>query len=389
MSVPEHEAMTLLADFCAALNGELERAGLQKSELATHLDLSAAAVTELFKGGTASGIKNPPSWDRVERILRYCWLRRDQRGLHVRGEQHLVAALEPRFSHKLQEWRTRHRVLVREMDLARAKIGRPIRKITDPFSLEVHPSIGSGASRIGLPELPTYIPREHDTSLNELIDRVIAGHSSIATLIGGSSSGKTRACWEAMQNLPPQWRLWHPIESGYADAALSALYAIGPRTVVWLNEAQQYLLTPGTDLGERFAAGLRNLLQNPDRAPILVLSSMWTEYWGILSAVPQPGQSDPHAQARTLFTGQSTVFTMPESFSGRDLDAVREAARDDPRLAEAYARAEDGRRSLSTLLVYPQYLTATAPHRSPRGHWSRQLWTHSDLGIATNFRSPC
>jgi hypothetical protein len=114
------------------------------------------------------------------------------------------------------------------------------------------------------------------------------GRSGIAMLVGGSSTGKTRACWEALALLrdeDPPWRLWHPIDPSRPDAALRELPGIGPRTVVWLNEAQFYL-DPEAGLGERVAAGLRELLRDPGRAPVLVLATLWPQFWDALTARP-------------------------------------------------------------------------------------------------------
>ena len=72
----ECEAMDLLAGFFRALNDEVSRAGVQKKQLASHLGLSASSVTEMFTSGRG-GNKTPPSWERVERILRFCWAKRD------------------------------------------------------------------------------------------------------------------------------------------------------------------------------------------------------------------------------------------------------------------------------------------------------------------------
>ncbi|MEU2865467.1 hypothetical protein ACIQWL_51700 [Streptomyces mirabilis] len=35
----------------------------------------------------------------------------------------------------------------------------------------------------------------------------MGGHSQLVVLVGESSSGKTRACWEAVRTLPPDWRI--------------------------------------------------------------------------------------------------------------------------------------------------------------------------------------
>ena len=137
----------------------------------------------------------------------------------------------------------------------------------------------------------------------------------MVTLVGGSSTGKTRACWEAIhaetdgKKLLEGWRLWHPFDPTRPEAALAGLDEIGPRTVVWLNEAQHYLLTGGSDRGDRVAARLRRLLTDPERAPVVVLGTLWPIYWDTLTHNPahERAQFDPHAQARQLLAGTQIV----------------------------------------------------------------------------------
>jgi hypothetical protein len=222
--------------------------------------------------------------------------------------------------------------------------GRLIDQLTDPFALEVHQAITITATTTTapLPALPAYVARDHDRSLAALVTRAAGGHSMAAVLVGGSSTGKTRACWEAVQRLPAGWRLWHPIDPSRPEAAADAIPAVGPRTVVWLNEAHHYLFTPASRLGERIAAGLRELLRDPDRGPVLVLGTIWPEYWATLTTPPGPGdRDDPHAQARALLTGID--LAVPDAFTGAARQAVEVAASRDPRLAEAVAHTHDGR----------------------------------------------
>jgi hypothetical protein len=81
-------------------------------------------------------------------------------------------------------------------------------------------------------------------------------------LVGSSSTGKTRACWEAVQPLASEgWLLWHPFDPTRAEAALENLQNVRPRTVVWLNEAQHYL--GDKQFGERIAAALHACSHNP------------------------------------------------------------------------------------------------------------------------------
>ncbi|MEV7384125.1 tetratricopeptide repeat protein [Streptomyces lydicus] len=111
--------------------------------------------------------------------------------------------------------------------------------------------------------------------------------------------------------------------------------------MVWLNEAQHYLLTPGSDTGERVAAALRELLRDPDRTPVLILGTLWPEYWSALTTPPDIGNpADPHGQAGALLTG--TSIAVPDVFEGNDLDALSNAAGADPRLQKALRNAQHG-----------------------------------------------
>jgi uncharacterized protein YidB (DUF937 family) len=217
--------------------------------------------------------------------------------------------------------------------------GRPLSEVTDPFALEVHRPMRPDALQATLPLLPPYVPRNFDNELAQLVASAADGKSGIAVLVGGSSTGKTRACWEALQplrDLQPGWRLWHPIEPSRPEAVLAGLPGVGPRTVVWLNEAQLYLDLP-QGAGERVAAGLRELLRDPARAPVLVLATLWPSFWDVLTSHPAAGD-DPHANARELLDGQD--ISVPTAFTLAQMGRLGEAG--DARLTQAAAQAEDG-----------------------------------------------
>jgi len=96
-----------------------------------------------------------------------------------------------------------------------AAAGRPLGEVRDPFALEVHRPVLPEDPQPGLPELPAYVPREHDQILAQVVRAAGGGRSGIAVLVGGSFTGKTRACWEALGLLrdePGPWRVWHPID---------------------------------------------------------------------------------------------------------------------------------------------------------------------------------
>lgn len=106
------------------------------------------------------------------------------------------------------------------------------------------------------------------------------------------------------------------------EAVLADLDRVGPDTIVWLNEAQHYLMPADAGPGERVAAGLRTLLQDTRRIPALVLATLWPQYWSALTTRPDARQPDPYAQAREVLTG--TAITVADGFT---LDAELDGAR--------------------------------------------------------------
>ncbi|WP_393101411.1 hypothetical protein, partial [Streptomyces sp. LN325] len=235
--------------------------------------------------------------------------------------------------------------------------GRPIGQ-WDPHDLEVHPA-GPGRALSGsdtpvLRSLPGYVRREHDGLLGEAVRDAGAGHSRIVVLVGSSSTGKTRACWEAVQPLAEKgWRLWHPFDPTRAEAALEDLQRVGPRTVVWLNEAQHYLGNPVS--GERIAAAVHHLLVSPERGPVLVLGTLWSEYEKQYTALPCAGAEDPYSRARELLAGHT--LTVPDAFDAQALAAAAVlAASGDQLMADALTRARTDGRMTQDLAGAPELL---------------------------------
>jgi len=79
------------------------------------------------------------------------------------------------------------------------QVGNPVETLDDPFALEVHRPIVV-AGREDLPPLPPYLHRDHDRALRERVEVAVAErNSTMIVLVGGSSSGKTRACSEVLR----------------------------------------------------------------------------------------------------------------------------------------------------------------------------------------------
>ncbi|MFD5347076.1 hypothetical protein ACFWJY_25760 [Streptomyces anulatus] len=257
-----------------------------------------------------------------------------------------VAALAGALRLPVEELLALQRAAAREPSTATADgLGRLIGE-WDSHDLEVHPAELrrniQGCSASPQQALPGYVPREHDQALAEAVQDAAAGRSRIVVLVGASSTGKTRACWEAVQPLAAlRWRLWHPFDPTRAEAALEQLHQVQPRTVVWLNEAQHYL--GDRTVGERISAAVHHLLVSEERGPVLVLATLWPEYAARYTALPTPSRADPYSRTRELLAGR--ILTVPDAFNTPALAAAKALAEDGDRLlADALTRAlPDGR----------------------------------------------
>ncbi|WP_333754133.1 hypothetical protein [Streptomyces sp. IBSBF 3352] len=218
-------------------------------------------------------------------------------------------------------------------------LGLPVADLDPVRMLEVHPAIEA----VGRPEdetlLPRYVERGHDQLLHEEVVQALH-RSRLVVLVGDSSTGKTRALWEAVQRLPAQWRVWRPADQQTLLDGLADDRAL-PQTVVWLNESQRYLDTSSSD--QRVAAALADLLASPLRGPVLVVGTLWRDHH---AALTDAEDKNTPAAARALLRSGSSI-AIPENFDDQALALLREEARDDARLAEALHRA--GRRATQYL----------------------------------------
>ncbi|MGW3284612.1 hypothetical protein ACWDR3_08210 [Streptomyces sp. NPDC001002] len=236
-------------------------------------------------------------------------------------------------------------------------LGKPVED-WEPHSLEVHPagSTANGQEAGALEDrtLPGYVHREHDRVLAAAVQEATRGHSRMVVLVGSSSTGKTRACWEAVQPLAGTgWRLWHPFDPTRAEAALEDLGRVEPQTVVWLNEAQHYLDSQSS--GERIAAALHHLLTDPARGPVLILGTLWPEYARQYTDLPTTDGSDSYSRVRELLAGRTV--SVPDTFDAAALERAADLADSGDRLlADALTRARADGRVTQDLAGAPQLL---------------------------------
>lgn len=225
--------------------------------------------------------------------------------------------------------------------------GWPLSDLPSPVALGVHRALSAG---VDLPMLTEYVPRPHDGRLEKIIDR--AGRmSAVVALVGDSCTGKTRALWEAVRSLPGTWRVWRPADPlGLHEGLVNG--RVAPRTVVWLDDAHEYLDPERTELAGDNAARLRDLTVDPRARPVLVAATFWLDEWRRLSTdpgeVPRPHQrhhAEGLAQVAALLEAADRI-PIPQCFAGDDLEAMREASAGDVRLAVGLTRAAAGKTAL-------------------------------------------
>ncbi|MEV5978342.1 hypothetical protein [Streptomyces sp. NPDC052114] len=206
----------------------------------------------------------------------------------------------------------------------------PIRDAAlDATALGVHRVIDTAAPTADLTPQPPYLLREHDTALRHAVSGAADGRSRLAVLVGGSSTGKTRACFEALALLGPEWRLWRPPSADDLAAGLAGRPRL-PRTVVWLDETQRCLTSSAEDPAAR---ALQSLLDDPARGPVLVLGTLWPEHHKELTG------HGAHPAARLLKDRQ--IHLTDTGFRTASEADVMAAVADDPRLAEAFTAGRD------------------------------------------------
>ncbi|MFJ5972522.1 hypothetical protein [Streptomyces sp. NPDC093060] len=222
-----------------------------------------------------------------------------------------------------------------------------------PGGLGVHPAV---PGTVGAPGgttpaaamdfvLPTYVLRDHDRPLRHRLNEAALGQEAALVLVlGESCTGKTRTAFEAVRDCLPDWDLVFPKDSDSLLGLLDAGMA-GPRTVLWLDEGQNFL---ARERGEEAAAQLRRLLERPQ--PVVVLMTMWREHHRSLTAQPDAHGKDPHPQARALLT-QAIGFRVPAAFSPDALRGI--SGTRDPSLAVASLASRDGTLT-QTLAAGPQ-----------------------------------
>ncbi|MFD2465908.1 hypothetical protein [Amycolatopsis silviterrae] len=227
-----------------------------------------------------------------------------------------------------------------------------------PGQLALVPLDNGGQCGETPPESTIYFPRKLDEELESVVAAAAGGTSRMVTLIGDPATGKKRALWEAVrtkndaEHFPLDgWRIWPGLSPCKPEELLENAGGLAPRTAVWIPSAERYLLPDDSELGERVARCLRDLLDDETRAPCLILASLTRESWQAINAPHGRTSPDPDRPHTQLLLRQGTVIRVPVSFTEAEL--LRALDSPEPRLAEAAASAPD-RRVIQNLVAEPE-----------------------------------
>ncbi|MFI5669606.1 hypothetical protein [Streptomyces sp. NPDC051704] len=257
-----------------------------------------------------------------------------------------------------------------------AIVHRTVREFT-PWQLEVGASPLPGQpGRTTSPALTPYLLRTHDRELRDhLRPAASGGPSALAVLTGDSSTGKTRALYEAVLEVAPDHPLLRPTTARSLIDLIDLIEdgEVREGCVLWLNEFQRIVQD---SQGEEAAAELADVLL--DRPGILAVVTLWERpYWRDFTA--QGVLGDPHGHTRHLLTGaHARRFRVPREVLGEDFDEwqrLAHAKKDARLLTAGRAGAADGQ-VIQHLTGGPELLDAYLS--GPGGHF-----THREHALVT------
>ena len=241
----------------------------------------------------------------------------------------------------------------------------------DPWRLGVHQALIVPADA-GPVSLPTYVPRAHDRRIRARLAELTG--PAMLVLIGDSSTGKTRACYEAVIEVLPGWPVERPTEA--SPAALIALLsgALPDPVVIWLDEIHTYFTGDAKELTAAVAAVEHALYQ---QRRIVLLGSTWLSYWTDLIR-----PADSYAPRSTVGVGAHWANLpavivepiTPDFSSPADLRALEHAAAHDAMLAEALRTAGTDRHVTQVLAGGPQQLAAYHIRGGSQDPADRAIW---------------
>ncbi|WP_406119712.1 tetratricopeptide repeat protein [Streptomyces anulatus] len=177
--------------------------------------------------------------------------------------------------------------------------------------------------------VPPYVPRDRDPLIRTRLTRA-ADEGGMVLVVGNSTAGKTRTCFEALRAQLPEYRVVAPTAGLDLMTAVEVIDRTGTRCVVWLDDLERYLGSEGLDPG---------LLAELVRLRIPVLATMRHQEFDVFAA-PEDASEAGTEPARSAISGarvlrQLDAVELDRVWSPDELERAGEA--DDDRIADALA----------------------------------------------------
>ncbi|MFI8164490.1 tetratricopeptide repeat protein, partial [Streptomyces microflavus] len=175
--------------------------------------------------------------------------------------------------------------------------------------------------------VPPYVPRDQDQLIRARLRRA-AERGGLVLVVGDSTAGKTRACFEALRTQLPEYRVAVPAAGPDLVTVVEVIDRTATRCAVWLDDLESYLGAGGLEPG---------LLAEFGRLRIPVLATMRHQQFEIFTT---PGDTEGAGteHARSALTGarvlrQLDAVELGRLWSAGELQRAGEA--DDDRIADA------------------------------------------------------
>ncbi|MCI4046133.1 hypothetical protein [Streptomyces sp. TRM75563] len=210
--------------------------------------------------------------------------------------------------------------------------------------------------------LPPYVPRDIDEELRALLTAA-ARDGGLVLVTGDSTSGKTRAAFEALRASLPNHRVVQPADRSELPAVARAVTCSSEPCVVWLDDLERYL-GPGSDsltpaLLRHFAAGTTAVLAT-------MRLRQYETYTADHNSSRDTAGADNGTHKSVLVTARRV--DLDRMWSGTELAGARACA--DDRIT--HALAHHSRHGIAEYLaagpaLLDEWRTADRPGGNPRG----------------------
>ncbi|MFG1961237.1 hypothetical protein [Nonomuraea sp. NPDC049028] len=220
--------------------------------------------------------------------------------------------------------------------------------------------------------LTPYFHRDHDTALWIEMERNKAeGASKLILVAGSSTTGKTRALFEATHSLLQEWNVHRPDDSCTLLETLQS--PLQENVIIWLDEAQVFF---SDERRSEIATALIRVLSNSRN--LMVLGTIWRVPY--LNELMARGRlPDINAQIRRLLESRyTTIIGVPSSFTSNEMDSIEALAKSDTRISMALKAGRSYGQIIQHLTGGPELISRINDGSSFRPHEKALIYAAID-----------